>query len=159
MLAAIPNGGTSMVSPRLVAKPTVMAAPSTTPASPPITASSIDSTRNCIRMCLRVAPRARRTPISVRRSSTDITMMLAMATPATRRATAPRPMSSPVRAWSAARLASRASAGRVTSTASGCWGLTVAGITSATALSDSGSARTYRVVGESDVSNRSAATG
>ena len=46
----------------------------------------------------RVAPRARRTPISARRSSTEMTITLAMPTPPTSRATAPRPSSRAVRA-------------------------------------------------------------
>ena len=44
-------------------------------------------------MWRRVAPRARRTPISVRRSSTEMTITLAMPTPPTSRATPPRPSS------------------------------------------------------------------
>ena len=63
-------------------RPPSMAAPSATPSAPPSPASSTDSTRNWVRTWRRVAPSARRTPISARRSSTEMTMTLAMPTPA-----------------------------------------------------------------------------
>src|SRR5215475_5036871 len=49
------------------------------------------SARNWVRMCPLVAPSARRRPISERRSSTEMTMMLATPTAPTSSATAPRP--------------------------------------------------------------------
>src|SRR3954469_5160947 len=48
----------------------VAAAPASTPTTPPTTASRIDSARNCVLIWPFVAPRARRRPISVRRSRT-----------------------------------------------------------------------------------------
>ncbi len=58
-------------------------------------------------MCRRVAPSARRNPISLRRSSTEMTMMLAIPIARTSSATPPSPNSSvvnwplaPARAWS-----------------------------------------------------------
>ena len=73
--------------------------------------SSSDSVRNCDVMCRRVAPSARLSPISERRSMTLMTMTLAIPTPPTSSATAPRPSSSDVNAPSAAALASSASDG------------------------------------------------
>ncbi len=75
------------------------AAPSTTPgqAAEPAARSS-DSARNWTPTWPRVAPRARRRPISERRSSTEITITLAIPTPPTSRATAPSPSSSAVKA-------------------------------------------------------------
>ena len=50
-----------------------------------------------------VAPRARRSPISERRSSTEMTMMLATPTAPTSSATAPRPRNSASKApWASA---------------------------------------------------------
>ena len=77
-------------------------------------------------MWRRVAPSARRSPISERRSSTEITITLAIPTPPTSRATAPRPRNSAVNALLAAARAASASLGRLTSTSSGCSGLAVA---------------------------------
>ena len=77
-------------------------------------------------MCPRVAPSARRSPISVRRSSTDISITLAMPTPPTMSATAPSPRNSAVNAVAAAARASSASDGRVTVTPLGSSGLAVA---------------------------------
>src|SRR5215475_1885753 len=51
--------------------------PAATPTAPPITASKMASARNWVRMCPLVAPSARRSPISERRSRTEMTMMLA----------------------------------------------------------------------------------
>ena len=58
-------------------------------------------------MCPRVAPRARRTPISVRRSSTPITMTFAMPMPPTSRATPPSPRSRAVSVSLTASFAAR----------------------------------------------------
>src|SRR6266542_2841980 len=55
-----------------------MPEPSATPMTPPIAASRAASSRNCQRMSRRRAPRARRTPISLVRSTTDTNMMLAI---------------------------------------------------------------------------------
>src|SRR5207245_3762144 len=59
----------------------------------------IASDRNWIRIWPLVAPRARRRPISERRSSTEITMMLATPTAPTSKATAPRPRNRPLKAF------------------------------------------------------------
>ena len=67
--------------------------------------------------------------------------MLAMPTPPTSSATAPRPSSSAVKALSAAARAASASDGRLTRTSFGLSGLAVAGRTSRTASTWSGSAR------------------
>src|SRR5580765_2592978 len=69
----------------------VAAAPSPTPTAPPRTARSMASVRNWMRMCPLVAPRARRSPISERRSRTPISMTLPTPMAPTRRETAPRP--------------------------------------------------------------------
>jgi hypothetical protein len=69
----------------------VTAAPARTPAAPPPSDSMTASARNWIRICPLVAPSARRSPISWRRSSTEMTMMLATPIAPTRSATAPRP--------------------------------------------------------------------
>src|SRR6266516_4889279 len=69
----------------------VAAAPASTPTTPPMTASRIDSARNCVRIWAFVAPRARRRPISERRSRTEMIMMLATPTAPTISATAPSP--------------------------------------------------------------------
>src|SRR5580658_1311812 len=66
-------------------------APAPTPPAPPTSARRTASARNWTRMWPRVAPRARRSPISERRSRTEMIMMLATPTAPTRRATAPRP--------------------------------------------------------------------
>jgi hypothetical protein len=55
--------------------------------STPTTASRIDSARNCVRIRPAVAPRARRRPISERRSSTQMIMMSATPTAPTISAT------------------------------------------------------------------------
>ena len=57
-----------------------------------------------MRICPRVAPSDRRRPISCRRSSTEITMVLATPTPPTSSATAPSPRNRPLNAELAARL-------------------------------------------------------
>ena len=72
---------------------------------------STASARNCSATWRRVAPRARRRPISERRSRTEMTMTLAIPTLPTRRATAPRPSSSPLYAPLAATSAFRMSDG------------------------------------------------
>jgi hypothetical protein len=69
----------------------VARAPTATPAMPPNRARRIASARNWIRMWPLVAPRARRSPISERRSKTEISMMLATPTAPTSSETAPRP--------------------------------------------------------------------
>src|SRR5450755_2190695 len=79
-----------------------------------------------MRMWLLVAPRARRRPISERRSRTEMIMMLATPTAPTRRATAPRPRNRPLRALLASAWATRASEGWLTLTSLGVSGLAVA---------------------------------
>ena len=74
----------------------------------------------------RVAPSDRRSPISARRSSTEMTIVLATPTPPTSSATAPSPSSSAVNVASVAGSAASASDGRDTSTSSGASGLAVA---------------------------------
>src|SRR4029079_4525644 len=69
----------------------VAAIPASTPTTPPRTASRIDSARNWVRIWLFVAPRARRRPISERRSSTEMIMMFATPTAPTISATTPSP--------------------------------------------------------------------
>ena len=69
--------------------------PSTMPTAPPRSASRIASERNCVRMLPFVAPSARRSPISLRRSRTEMTMMFATPTAPTSSATAPRPRKRP----------------------------------------------------------------
>ena len=89
-----------------------MAAPSdpapsqAAPAIPPMAESSSDSVRNWLVMWRRVAPSARRRPISDLRSITLITITFAIPTPPTSNATAPSPSRSEVKAPSAAALAS-----------------------------------------------------
>src|SRR5437588_4414311 len=73
-------------------------------------------------MWRRVAPSARRKPISPRRSSTEITMMLAIPIAPTINATAPSPSSSVVKCPLAAARASSTFDGRLTWTPSGFWG-------------------------------------
>ena len=92
------------------------------PAIPPNAASSADSVKNLARMLRRVAPRARRRPISPRRSSTEITMMFAIPIAPTSSATAPSPSSRVVNWPLAAALASSTSDGRLTWTPSGFCG-------------------------------------
>ena len=93
------------------------------PATPPRIDRSSASARNCSATWRRVAPSARRRPISERRSRTEMTMTLAMPTPPTRRATAPRPRSSPLYAPLAATSALRMSDGKVTATTEGLAGI------------------------------------
>src|SRR5207247_2068617 len=83
------------------------------PPRPPMAEMSTASTRNWVRTSPLVAPNARRRPISVRRSSTAITIMLAIPTPPTRRATAPSPRSRAVSAQLVVARAASASDGRV----------------------------------------------
>ena len=78
-------------------------------------------------MCRFVAPSARRRPISERRSSTEMTITLAIPTPPTSSATAPSPRKSAVKASLTAARASSASEGRLTCTSSGFSGFAVAG--------------------------------
>src|SRR4029453_13375084 len=54
----------------------VASTPAATPIAPPSRASRIASLRNCPRMLALAAPRARRRPISERRSRTPVRMML-----------------------------------------------------------------------------------
>jgi hypothetical protein len=119
----------------------VAAAPIAAPATPPSAESSSDSTRNWSPTCHLLAPSARRKPISARRSSTEITMMLPMPTPPTSTATAPRPRNRPVKAVRAAARAARMLDGRLTCTASGWAGFAVNGRTLATGCTWSGTAR------------------
>ena len=72
------------------------------------------------------------TPISILRSSTDITITFAIATPPTRRATDPRPKRRFVKATSAASCASSASEGLETLTWSGFSGFIEGANTSTT---------------------------
>src|SRR2546423_14124701 len=69
----------------------VAAAPVMTPAAAPARDSRMASARNWVRIWPRVAPSARRSPISERRSSTEMTMMLATPIAPTSSATAPSP--------------------------------------------------------------------
>src|SRR6266545_122570 len=78
--------GTATGQPWLVAYAAVIDAPSNSPAIPPSADSISDSARNWTVIWPRVAPRARRRPISPRRSSTEITMVLATPTPGARAA-------------------------------------------------------------------------
>jgi hypothetical protein len=86
---------------------------------------------------LLVAPRARRRPISERRSRTEMIMMLATPTAPTRRATAPRPRNRLLRALLASAWATRAAEGWLTLTSLGFSGLAVAARRSSTALTRS----------------------
>src|SRR4051794_10988766 len=117
----------------VVAYTAVDAAPSATPMAPPATDSSTASDRNWARIWPLVAPSARRRPISERRSSTEMTMMLATPTPATSNATAPSPRNRSVSAPLAWARATSASDGWLTLTASGCSGLAVEARTPCTA--------------------------
>src|SRR6266496_1700965 len=74
----------------------VAATPVATPAAPPARASRMASDRNWVRMWPLAAPRARRSPISERLSSTEMIMMLATPTAPTSRDTAPRPRNRPL---------------------------------------------------------------
>src|ERR1700751_2788458 len=94
----------------------VDAAPRATPTVPPRSPSRTASERNWVRMWLLVAPRARRRPISERRSRTEMIMMLATPTAPTRSATAPSPRKSPLRALLASAWATRAAEGWLTLT-------------------------------------------
>src|SRR5271169_851594 len=87
-----------------------------TPAAPPARDSRIASARNWPRIWPRVAPSARRSPISERRSSTEITMMLATPMAPTSRATALRPRKRASSAPLASAWAVSASEGWETST-------------------------------------------
>ena len=59
-------------------QPTTMMTPRLAPRMPPMTPIEALSNRNCAAMCPRVAPMARRRPISPVRSITDTSVMLAM---------------------------------------------------------------------------------
>ena len=98
MAAASPphraKAGTASAQPRFAATAVVAATPSPTPAVP---ADRAEQERFDQELCgdvVRRAPSARRSPISVRRSSTAMTMTLAMPMPPTSSATAPRPRNS-----------------------------------------------------------------
>src|SRR6516162_7365364 len=117
--------GTSVAQPCSRATENVTAAPMPTPHPPPSTDSSNASSRNWLPMCPRVAPSARRSPISRRRSMTEITMTLAMPSPPARMATAPSPSSSVVPEFCTSRRAASASDGRLTWTCSGWLGQAV----------------------------------
>src|SRR6516165_2052773 len=101
----------------------VAAAPAATPAAPPIAASRMASDRNWMRMWPLVAPRARRRPISERRSRTEMTMMLATPIAPTSNATAPRPRNRVLNAPLAAAWAVSAADGWETVTYEGFSGL------------------------------------
>src|SRR6266566_3600654 len=101
----------------------VAATPAATPAMPPAKASRMASDRNWIRIWPLVAPRARRSPISERRSSTEMTMMLATPTVPTSSATAPRPRNRVSNAPLASAWAVSAAEGWETSTSEGFSGL------------------------------------
>ena len=83
----------------------VTAMPSSTPPTPPSAESGSDPVRNCSQIWPQVAPSERRSSISARLSSTEITMVLATPIPPTSSATAPRPSSSPFSVVLAACLA------------------------------------------------------
>src|SRR5260221_656132 len=123
-------------------RPAVASAPAPTPAAPPRRASRMASDRNWTRMCPLVAPRARRRPISDRRSRTEMTMMLATPTAPTSRATAPRPRNRPLRALLASAWATSAAEGWETLTWPGFSGLAVAASSDWTAVTWLVSART-----------------
>src|SRR5262245_17856143 len=94
----------------------VAAAPASPPTTPPMTASRIDSARNCVRIWPFVAPRARRRPISERRSRTEMIMMLAPPTAPTISATSPSPRKRLLNAPAAAARAVSTSDGWLTFT-------------------------------------------
>ena len=120
----------------------MIATPARMPTPPPIAASMIDSATNCAATWRRVAPSARRTPISVRRSSTEITIRLAMPIAPTTSATPPRPRKSAVDEPATATRAASASDGRLTETSSGASGFAVGASRLATATTREVSART-----------------
>jgi hypothetical protein len=95
----------------------------TTPAMPPVSESRMASERNWTRIWPRVAPSARRSPISCRRSSTEMIMMLATTTAPTSSATAPRPRNSVSNAPTASACAVSAADGWDTLTPLGSSGL------------------------------------
>ena len=64
--------------------------PAVAPITPPTRPIAVDSTRNRVAMCRRLAPTARRSPISPTRSSTDTSVTLAMPMAPTSSDTAPR---------------------------------------------------------------------
>src|SRR6266536_1732803 len=111
----------------------VAAAPASTPTTPPMTASRIDSPRNCVRIWPCVAPSARRRPISERRSRTEMIMMLATPTAPTISATTPSPWKRLLNAPAAAARAVRRSDGRLTATSFGASGLAVCASSDCTA--------------------------
>ena len=73
--------------------PIETATPSTMPTIPPTAVSDPVSTRNCATMCRRVAPSARRMPISRVRSVTEASMMFMIPMPPTSRLIAAMEMS------------------------------------------------------------------
>src|SRR5438132_5429359 len=87
-----------------------------------MTASRIDSARNCVRIWAFVAPRARRRPISERRSRTEMIMMLATPTAPTISATTPSPRKRLLNAPAAAARAVRTSDGWLTAASYGASG-------------------------------------
>src|ERR1019366_2930402 len=80
------GGGISGDHPYHRAAPTVTRVPASTPDGPPRADRTSASSRNCPPIWARVAPSARRNPISGRRSSTEITMTLAIPSPPARTA-------------------------------------------------------------------------
>src|SRR5882757_6661494 len=144
---AVAHRGRTVGQERVAAYPVVTAAPRRTPPVPPRADRRRDSARNWPRIWPRVAPRERRRPISGRRSSTEITIVLATPTPPTSRATPPRPSRSALRVALADRWAASASEGRDTSTSAGADGFAVAASTARTCSTDAFADRTYRRVG------------
>src|SRR5882757_7208025 len=134
---AVAHRGRTVGQERVAAYPVVTAAPRRTPPVPPRADRRRDSARNWPRIWPRVAPRERRRPISGRRSSTEITIVLATPTP-------PR---SALRVALADRWAASASEGRDTSTSAGADGFAVAASTARTCSTDAFADRTYRRVG------------
>ena len=127
--------GITTAQPFELAYTAVAAAPASTPTTPPMTASRIDSARNCVRIWPFVAPRARRRPISERRSSTEMIMMLATPTAPTISATTPSPRKRLSNAPAAAARAVSTSDGWLTFTSFGASGLAVRASSDCTAAS------------------------
>src|SRR5438552_528128 len=131
----------------------VAAAPASTPMTPPMTASRIDSPRNCARILPFVAPKARRRPISERRSRTDTIMILATPIAPTISATTPSPRTRLSNAPVAAARAVSTSDGWLTFISFGASGLAVRTSNSCTAASCPVAARTQIELGGPAVSS------
>src|SRR5262249_13957778 len=126
----------------VVAAISVAGTPSAGPASPPMPERISASVRNRAPTWRRVAPNARRSPISLRRSSTAMIMTLAIPTAPTTRAMLPKARKSPVSAPCVAARAARTSEGWLTVTWSGLAGLADAAMTDRTAATWLGTALT-----------------